>query len=59
MRQNNNISNTRFVTSRQSSKRFRKSPDRLIHHQSMDFNVRVKPEPSSYIICTNISSISV
>ena len=59
MRQNNNISNTPLVTSRQPSISSRKYPYRLTHNQPIDFNVRDKAKPSSYIIFTNNSSKSV
>ena len=59
MRQDNNIPNTLLVASKEPSRRFRKSPDRLIHNQPIDFNVRAKTKPSSYIFYTNNSSISV
>ena len=59
MRQDNKISITPLVTLRKLSIRFRKFPNQSIHNQHMSFNVRAKPKPSSYIICTNNSSISV
>ena len=59
MRQDNNVYSTTLVTSRQPSRRSRKSPDRSIDNSPMDFNVRAKYKPSSYTICTNNSSISV